>query len=253
MKSTVRIASLFAAAIAMGQGSLSAGVITIDDFGGGPHLVNLTSLAPPEMATGTFGYAGAVGGVRDVYVRSQSIGIFSSGVAFGSGGYASFTGNGQGGLIWDGSPAVALDADSNGVITPSDFEYRLNLDLVGDCRTPQIHLRAFADLPGSSVRLFFGNSATDYAVYDIPLTTVGAFDDYFTSIFAPTVVVGAYDPTSVKTIAMLMDGTGFDNLDIRASFLGVECNESVPDGGTSLMLLGLGLTALGGVRRWVRR
>lgn len=224
--------------------SSSAAFLTIDDFGGGPHLVNLTSLTPPQIATGTFAHGGAVGGSRDVYVISQTVGAFSSGVAFGTGGYASFTGQGAGGIIWDGSSAGAVDADSNGIVDPSDFEYGLSLDLVSNCIDPKIRLDAFADLPGASVSVFMGNSPTDYAIYNMPLTTVGAFDTYWTPVLTPSSIVGAYDPSNVKAIAMMIDGTGMDNLDVRASLIGIEC-PPIPEASTWV-----GVSGLAGLCGW---
>lgn len=224
--------------------SSPAAFLTIDDFGGGPHVVSLTSLTPPQLATGTFAYGTALGGVRDVFVSSQTVGLFSSGVAFGTGGYASFSGQGGGGIIWDGSSAGAVDGDSNGSISPSDYEYALSLDLLANCNDPIIRLDAFADLPGADVSVFMGSSPTDYAVYTIPLTTVGAFDTYWVSVLTPTVTVGAYDPSNIKTIAMIVDGTGKDNLDVRASLIGIEC-PAIPEASTWV-----GVSALGGLCGW---
>ena len=76
--------------------SASASTIVIDDFLGGPHIVMLNSLTPPQIATGTFNHPGAIGGVRDAAVWSTSAGIFATGVAFNAGGYASFAGRGEG-------------------------------------------------------------------------------------------------------------------------------------------------------------
>jgi len=233
------------AAIFLAAGASSpAAFLTIDDFSGGPHLVSLTSLAPPQIATGTFGHGAAVGGVRDIFVISQTVGIFASGVAFGTGGYASFTGKGMGGIIWDGSNAGAVDANGDKAISPSDFEYGLSLDLISNCSDPSIRLDAFADLPGASVLVFMGNSPTDYAIYDIPLTTVAAFDTYWAPVLAPTITVGAYDPSDVKAVAMIVDGTILDNLDVRASLIGVEC-PPIPEASTWV-----GVSALGGICGW---
>lgn len=242
----LRIAGVVSAATMLCQGTLLATSLTIDDFGGGPHLVNLVSLVPPQLVTGSFLYGGAVGGVRDVFVLSQSVGIFASGFSFGSGGYSSYTGTGQGGIVWDGSNAGAVDANSDGFIDPGDFEYGLNLDTVGGCVNPLLRLQAFTDQPGAEVFLFLGNSASDYALYQINLTTIGSFDDYFASILSPTVSVGSFDPTVVKTVALMAD------VNVIANLLSVECGTSVPDAASSMVMMGLGLVALGGARRFIR-
>lgn len=210
----------------------------VDDFAGGPHTVSLTSFAPPEINTGSFAYAGAVGGVRDVFVISSTVGIFSSGVAFGSGGYASFSGSGSGGIIWDGVGG-AVDKNSDGAITlADDFDFGLDLDFVENCSNPQLHLNAFADLAGGSVNVMLANSATEYGLYTISLTTVGSFDDYFVPVLTPTFATGGYDPTSVAAVALLVDGSAIPDLDVRVQLLEGYC-PPIPEPGTWVTLGGM--------------
>jgi hypothetical protein len=191
----------------------------IDDFLGGPHTISLTSLAPPELALGTFGHGGAVGGVRDVVVISETIGSFAAGVQFGNGGYASFVGEGRGGIVYDGVPGIT-DVNADIDITAVDLDYGLNLDLdLGNCPPASVflHVNAFADLPLADVEIIFATDAANYWQYTIPLTTVGAYDDYVIPFFAPTLAVGAFDPNDVGAIVLFHDGGNFPNLDIRVA------------------------------------
>jgi len=247
---SMKLAGLLGGAVlAAGTGpqAFSAFPIVIDDFGGGPHTVTLASLSPPEIATGTFAHAGAVGGVRDVFVISQSTGLFGAGVAFGAGGYSSFTGTGFGGILWDGV-AGAVDKNLDGALTISDdFDFGLNLDIVEDCAAPLIHINAFADLPDASLGLIFANSATEWALYSIALTTVGSFADYVVSVSSPTLSTGGFDPTAVGAVALFVDGTGFPNLDIRVGTFEITC---VPEASTWMAMAGLG--AVTGVFGWRR-
>jgi len=210
----------------------------VDDFGGGPHTVSLVSFAPPEIATGSFAYAGAVGGVRDVFVNSATTGIFSSGVSFGAGGYASFSGAGRGGILWDGVGG-AVDKNSDGFITiDDDFDFGLTLDFVENCSNPQLHLNAFADLAGGVVGVILANSATEWGFYSIALTTVGGFDDYFVPVLTPTLATGGYDPTLVSAVALLVDGTSRPDLDVRVQLLEGYC-PPIPESGTWVTLGGI--------------
>jgi len=206
-----RIAVMSAAALALVPRLQAAFPIVIDDFAGGPHLANLNSLAAPEIATGSFLHAGAVGGVRDVFVISESLGIFSAGVALGQGGYASFDGSGQGGIVWD-AVSGPVDKDGDGDIDIADLDFGLSLDLVQDCPQPLIHAVAFADLPNASLNVFLATGPGDYAIYEIPITSVGSFANYFADLFNPTLTVGTFDPTDVRAIALYHDGGDFDNL-----------------------------------------
>jgi hypothetical protein len=218
--------------------AVAAFPLEIDDFQGGPHIVTLSSVNPPEIATGSFAYAGAVGGVRDVFVISHTRGIFGAGVTFGNGGYSSFAGTGTGGILWDGISG-ATDKNNDGAVTlADDYDFGLSLDLVQDCPNSLIEVTAFADLPNASLGLVFANSASEWAFYSIPLTTVGSFDSYSVPVGSPTLSTGGFDPTSVKAVAMYVDGSGFPNLDVRVSDFDITCE--VPEASTWMAMLGLG-------------
>lgn len=209
-------------------GLLTAGImpawssVVIDDFGGGPDTVSLVSLAPPQLVLGSFFYGGAVGGVRDVVAGSSTRGSYAAGVAFGSGGFASFAGTGYGALVYDGVPGIS-DANADGTITVDELDYGLLLDIVNGCPDPRLRLNAFTDLPGSSVGILLATSATDWASYTISLTTVGAFADYDVSVFAPAATMGAFDPTDVGAIILSFDGGALPNNDILVSSFEVTC------------------------------
>lgn len=232
-----------------GSMSANASVITIDDFGGGPHAVALTSFAPPEINTGSFAYAGAQGGVRDVFVISSTIGIFSAGVSFGNGGYGSFAGRGQGGIIWDGVGG-AVDKNVDGAITiANDFDLGLNLDFTSVGAGAAIRLSAFTDLPGSSVIITVVNSTTEYADYSIGLSTVNGFANYSALVASPTLATAGFDPSKVKAVALRVDGTSLPDLEVRLSSLTVEGRDTtVPEPGT-LALLGLGVVGIAASRK----
>lgn len=217
----------------------------IDDFDGGPHVVTLNSAAPPEIALGSFAWGGAVGGVRDVSVVSQTAGMFSAGVNFNVGGYASFIGEGRGGIIYDGVAGIT-DVNADTDITAVDLDYGLGYDLaIGDCPPAAvlIHIRAFTDLPGSSLNIIFATSALDYFEHVLPLTSVGVFDDYYIPFFAPTTAFGAFDSSSINAIALFHDGEDIANVDIFVQDFEVVC---VPETSTWLGAAGLlGVGAFG--------
>lgn len=218
--------------------------VVIDDFGGGPHVANLTSLAPPEIALGSFAYGGAIGGFRDAAVWSVTAGTFSAGVAFNSGGYASFVGTGKGGIVWDG---VAGITDSNGdeQITGEELDYGLNLDL-SDCLDGSIEITAFADLENASLDILLATDAGNFNRYTVALTgPVGSFNPYSVDLSSPTATTGALDFGDIGAVALFIDGTGFANLDVLVSKLEISC----PDAGSSLGLLALGLIGLPFLRR----
>jgi hypothetical protein len=206
--------------------------LVIDDFGGGPDTVSLISLAPPQTATGSFAYAGAVGGWRDVFVQSTSKGIYASGVAFGSGGYASFAGTGDGGIVYDGSPGLA------GVppIWPDTFT--LGYKLFEDCPTPLIHLSASADLAGSSINVYLFNDAGDYGIYTIAIAGGNVPADYFAPVLTPTATVGAYDPmAAINAFELFFNGTAVADTDLNVGAFEITC---VPESGTWMAMAGLG-------------
>ena len=236
-----RSLTLLTASLALAGFAASAANVVIDDFGGGPHVVSLTSLAPPEIATGTFAYAGAVGGVRDAAVWSASVGSFAAGVAFNSGGYASFAGRGEGGLVWDGVAGIS-DSDANTRITADELDYGLGLDL-SDCETGQILLTAFADLPNAVLTIAIATDSANYALYDFALSVGTA--DYTVDIDSPTSVVGTLDLSDVGAFAAFVDASALANLDVRISRLEISC----PDSGATLALFGAGFLGLVAVRR----
>jgi hypothetical protein len=142
--------------------ALSAQATThvIDNFLGGPDLVFLTSITPPQINTGSFLAPGnAIGGVRDAAVWSVSPGVFASGVAFNAGGYASFTGSGAGGIVWDGVSGIS-DANNDKTITPDELDFGLGLDL-SDCQNGTLEITAFADLPAAVLRISIGTDASE--------------------------------------------------------------------------------------------
>ena len=233
--------------IALVAASLSAPATThvIDNFLGGPDLVFLTSLTPPQIATGTFPAPGnAIGGVRDAAVWSVSQGIFASGVAFDEGGYASFTGSGAGGIVWDGVLGIS-DANNDKTITPDELDFGLGLDL-SDCQDGTLEVTAFADLPAAVLRISIGSDAGNYNVYDIALAVGTA--DYSVDLSFPTSTVGVLNYAAVGAVALFVDGTAFDNLDVSVSRLEISC----PDGGWTLGCLGLGLLGIAPLRRFIR-
>ncbi len=226
------------AAVVLGAAPTALALPVIDDFLGGPHTVSLISIVPPEIATGSFLHAGAVGGVRDVFVTSSTTGIFGAGVSFGTGGFASFAGAGSGGVLWDGVSGP-VDKNSDGIILiEDDFDFGLNLDFVENCENPLLHLQAFADLAGGEVVIALANSATEYALYSISLTTVGAFDDYYFPVLTPTFATGGFDPTAVAAVAMGVNGASAPDLDVRVSLLAVTC-PVIPEPGTWVAFAGL--------------
>jgi hypothetical protein len=226
------------AALAAGiaPSGFAAATVVIDDFSGGPHLVDLTSLAPPEIALGSFASAAALGGIRDVFVISETQGAFQAGVAFGTGGYASFQGTGRGGIVYDGVAGIT-DANNDKNLTPDELDWGLNLDL-SDCEDGQIHLRAFADLANAHLSVALGSTATDYNIYLIDITNVGNFDDYYVDLTAPDQVFGSLDLSNVGAIALYHDGGDFSNLDIRVRQFDITC-VPVPEPGTWLGMGGL--------------
>lgn len=239
MKNLITIGASLALAL-----TVPASNVVIDDFGGGPHTVSLTSLAPPEIALGSFAYGGAIGGIRDAAVWSTTVGQFSAGVAFNSGGYASFAGRGQGGVAWDGVAGIA-DANADNTITPNELDYGLALDLSA-CETGRIEVSAFTDLTTAVLRIAIGTDALNYNQYDIALNQpVNQFNDYSIALGSPTATIGTVDWSNVGAVALFVDASNFDNLDVLVNRLVIAC----PDGGGTLALLGLGLLGLATVAR----
>ena len=233
---------LLAASLALAL-TTSASTYVIDDFAGGPHVVSLTSLAPPEIATGTFLHGGAVGGVRDAAVWSASVGSFAAGVAFQTGGYASFAGRGEGGVVWDGVPGIT-DADNNIRITADELDYGLGLD-ISDCETGTIEVTAFADLPGAVLTIAIASDGLNYNLYDLNLAVGTA--DYSVDLTNPTSTLGTLDLADVGAFAIFVDASALANLDVRVSKLEISC----PDGGWTLGALGASLVGLAALRRRV--
>jgi hypothetical protein len=66
-----------------------------------------------------------------VVVISETSGSFAAGVAFGSGGYASFSGSGRGGIIYDGVAGIT-DANNDKNISIEELDFGLDLT----CWTP---------------------------------------------------------------------------------------------------------------------
>jgi hypothetical protein len=210
--------------------------VVVDDFAGGPHTVSLTSLAPPEIALGSFVHGPALGGIRDAAVWSTSAGSFAAGVAFSAGGYASFAGTGAGGVVWDGVAGIT-DGNGDNTITADELDYGLTLDL-SDCLTGRIELSAFTDLTTAVLRIGIATDAANYNLYDIPLTgTVNQFNAYTAALGSPTSTVGAIDWANIGAVAMFIDATSLENLDVRVESLAIAC----PDGGLTLGMLGFGL------------
>lgn len=241
----------------LGGAALAAGLafdcaaafpIVIDDFAGGPDLVSLVSLAPSESASGSFLHAGAVGGVRDIYVISETVGVFIEGVADGFGVYGSVIGTGRGGIIWDGV-ASGIVPDLNDHLELDDLDFGLDLDVQQDCPDPVIHIRASADLPNAHLHVLLANSADDHKLYTIPLTTIGAFDDYYVPISGGT-LFGSFDPTHVRAIGLFHDGEGSPNLDIQVSDFEIVC-ALIPE--TSTWIAMMSLMGLCGGCFWMRR
>jgi hypothetical protein len=229
--------------------SVGASTIVVDDFLGGPHVVMLTSLAPPQIAVSAAGFAhpGAIGGNRDAAVWSTTVGSFAAGVAFGSGGYASFSGRGQGAVVWDGVPGLA-DANADNTLDIDEVDLGLTLDLLANCENPNIEVTAFADLPGGALNILFLTDHSNYAVYTVPIVS-GSFNPYSVAVDSPSSTTGVFDPTDVKAIALFVDGTAVPNLDVLVSRFVISC----PDGGATLALMGAGLLGLATVRRHLAR
>ena len=229
--------------------SVGASNIVVDDFLGGPHVVTLTSFAPPEIAVSGagFAHAGAIGGNRDAAVWSTTVGSFAAGVAFSTGGYASFSGRGQGAVVWDGVPGLA-DSNGNDRLDLTEIDLGLSLNLLEDCEDPSIDITAFADLAGGQLEIVLMNDALNRARYVINLTA-GSFNDYSVDVDSPTFTIGTFDPTNVKAVVLFVDGTVVPNLDVLVSRFVISC----PDGGATLALMGAGLLGLATVRRHLAR
>lgn len=236
-----RLLTLCTASLALAGFASSAATVVIDDFAGGPHVVNLTSLSPPEINTGSFLHGGAVGGVRDAAVWSASVGSFAAGVAFNAGGYASFAGRGEGGIVWDGVPGIT-DTDGNERITADELDYGLGLD-ISDCETGTIELTAFADLPGAVLTVAIASDGLNYNLYDIALSVGTA--DYSVDLGSPSSALGTLDYADVGAFAIFVDASALANLDVRVSRLEISC----PDAGMTLGLFGAGLLGLAALRR----
>ena len=221
--------------------SASASTIVIDDFLGGPHIVMLNSLTPPQIATGTFNHPGAIGGVRDAAVWSTSAGIFATGVAFNAGGYASFAGRGEGGIVWDGVAGIT-DANANNRITANELDYGLALD-ISECQNGTIEVSAFADLPTAVLQIAIATDAGNYNLYNINLAV--GLADYSVDIANPSVIVGSVGYANIGAVAIFVDASALANLDVRVSKLEISC----PDGGETLALFGAGLIGLAAIRR----
>jgi len=215
MKVHHSISTTLGLALLLAATSARAFPIVIDDFQGGPHVARLTipiGDPVPQTNSATFLYAGAVGGERDCIVIGTKPGIYGAGVAFGVGGFESFVGCGEGAIIWDGIDGDALtDAQGLG-----------GLDLKSGCVNPILQVTAFADHPEAVLRIFAFTSPTDYLLYAIPLMS-GVTEDYSVPLDMPTSTVGAPDLSNINTLAMYIDGIGFDNLDILVYRLQVNC------------------------------
>jgi len=238
--------------------SVSASNIVIDDFGNEgdgdePNVVTLVRplATSPKFASAGFTYGNAVGGFRDAAVWSSAIGSYAAGVAFGSGGYASFTGAGEGALVWDGTQGIDDDVTDNDELDITELD--LDLDLSIDCVNPKIEISAFADLAGASVNIVLVTDYTNYSLYTIALSSLplNTFHDYSVALNAPTLTGadGAVNPLDVNAIAMYIDGSGMPNLDVLVNRFVISC----PDGGATLALMGGGLLGLAMLRRQVAR
>ncbi len=234
-------------AAALAATSAQAVPILIDDFIGDDDTVYLKSTSPPQIATGSFAHAAAVGGYRDAAVSSVAKGDFSMGVSFDIGGYSSFKGKGTGILVWDGVAGIS-DANDNKTIDIAEIGLGLNLNLLSVGADPSIRLSALADRAGAKVDVLFLTSHSDYAVYSVNLTgTPGFFNDYQAAISSPTLQVGSFDPTNVRAVAMFVDASSLSDLDVQVKLLAI----STPDQGQTVALLGLALLGVAGFRRVV--
>jgi len=240
-KNTIAIGLVLVASIIAAH----ATTVVVDDFAGGPHVVSLVSLAPPEIATGTFVHGPALGGNRDAAVWSTSAGSFAAGVAFNAGGYASFVGTGKGGVVWDGVAGIT-DSNADNTITADELDYGLALDLSNCAVSGQINVSAFADLPTATLDIIIATDALNYSRYTIALTgTVNQFNDYTAALGSPTSTVGTLDFADVGAIALFIDASLLENLDVRVNNLAIAC----PDNGWTLGLLGASLIGVGMIRR----
>jgi hypothetical protein len=206
--------------------------LVIDDFGGGPNIVTLISLSPPDTSTGSFAYGGAVGGWRDVFVQSATRGVYGSGVAFGTSGYASFAGTGDGGIIYDGTPGLA------GIPPINPDNFTLGYKLFEDCPAPEIHINVVSDLGGGTVSVYLYNDAANYGIYSFAIAGGNIPTDYFATVATPTTTFGTFDPTAaINAFGLYFNGLAVPDVDMNLGVFEIVC---VPESGTWMALAGLG-------------
>jgi hypothetical protein len=216
----------------------------IDDFFGGLQIVTLEGMTPGEFSAGTFYHAPAAGGLREVYARTDGYTFALTGInLFSSSWYTSVLGYAESGILWDGV-AGAIDKNNDGFISVADdFDFGLNLDFVQNCASPMLHLQAIADKPGESVDVILANSASDFALYSFPITTIDEVADYYIPIFSPSYATGGFDPNLVHAVALRVKNANI-SLNLSVSALGGYC-EVIPEPGTWMAIVSLvGITGM---------